>query len=603
MKKKGDSGQARMTTKREEGSVWNLDDVLKVEDFDEFYRKLEKELERVEEYVDKLDPEMSAADFKKMIEFEEELGDRAIRLGSLAFLMEAVDQKNSKAKLMKSRVQELGLKIAEKTRIIGHWIKGLPAKELKILNDKNAKRLFKSVPDLEYGLNYSREAAKYSLTLKEEGIVDNKDANGIGQLTSLRELIETEFEYEFKGKKIKTQAELMKHVYSEKANEREAAYRSLLTKLKENIDKLFLIYQAVVKDWVYEAKLRGYKSPISVQNFDNHVTDKTVEVLLETCTKNKEIFQRFFKYKAKEMGVKKIKRFDLYAPVSLHQKRTEIEFLEAKRMVLDTFGDFSPKFKNLAEKILEEKHIDSHPRINKISGGFCATVSPKVTPFILLNYTNKIRDVEALAHELGHGIHSLYANKHHPSAQLASLPLAETASTLAEMMLFEKLYREEKDKKIRKTMLYEKMANSYASILRQNYFVIFEKRAHEAIPKGITAEQLSELWMETLKEQFGDSVEIDPIFKYEWTYISHIYQTPFYCYAYNFGELLSYSLYARYKQEGKKFVPKIEKILETGGSKNPNEILKEVGVDMESEKFWQDSFEIIKEWEKELERV
>ncbi|MDP4009955.1 MAG: M3 family oligoendopeptidase [Candidatus Shapirobacteria bacterium] len=390
-------------------------------------------------------------------------------------------------------------------------------------------------------------------------------------------------------------------VHSPKAELREAAYRSLLEKQKDNLDKFFAIYQAIVKDWDYEAKLRGYETPIQVRNFANQISDKAIENLLSVCQKNRTIFQDFFKYKAKILGQNKLKRFDIYAPIESKEK--QIRFDEAVAIVKDVFNEFSPQFGNLANKVIDQKHIDSHPQPNKRSGAFCATVNPKITPYVMLNFTGRIRDVSTLAHELGHAVHSLLASQHLPSVQHANLPLAETASTLAEMILFENLYQKETDPKIRKSMLMEKLADSYASILRQNYFVIFEIRAHELISKGCTAKQLSELWLETLKEQFGDSVEIDQIFKYEWSYIPHIVNTPFYCYAYNFGELLSYALFARYKNERQEFVSNIETILMAGGSQNPTKILKEVGIDINSKQIWNDSFFIIKEWQLRLEQL
>ncbi|MBP6989247.1 oligoendopeptidase F, partial [Candidatus Shapirobacteria bacterium] len=333
-------------------------------------------------------------------------------------------------------------------------------------------------------------------------------------------------------------------------------------------------------------------------NWGNDIPDEAIETLLEVCSKNVGIFQRYFKWKAKELGIKKLKRFDIYAP--LKKKEKKVSFEEAIELVLRALEEFSPRFASAAKKIIEEKHIDVKPNKNKRGGAFCATVAPEITPYVLLNFTGNSRDISTIAHELGHGIHSLLANKHYPSSQQANLPLAETASTLAELILFEKMMENESDKEIKKTWLSEKMADAYATICRQNYFIKFEIIAHEAIEKGITAENLSKLYFQTLKEQFGKSVTIDPLFKYEWSYISHIFESPFYCYAYNFGELVSYALFARYKKDPKKWENMIIKILESGGSKSPEEILKEAKIDICAVEFWRDSFETIKEWQREL---
>lgn len=581
---------------------WNLDDIMPLDKFDSLYEEVEAEIKTLEKWVEKVNPKMSQKDFGQMLEFSEKMGVKVAKLAYLPELIEAVDQKNQRAKLMKSRVDNLGLKISDIATKLGLWIQG---KREPILDDKNAKRLFSTIPDLEYGLKRSREGAKFSLNEREEQIIDHKDVNGVGVLGELRKMIETEFEYRLVTskleKKISSQAQLLSYVYSPKAEIRKAAYTALLQKQKEHLDKFFAIYQGIVKDWGYEARLRGHSSPLSVRNWANHVPDEAVESLLKVCSRNLDIFQRYFKWKAKRLGLKKLKRFDIYAP--LQSKDKKITYEEAKRQVLSTLKEFSANFESKAVKIIEEKHIDVMPGKSKRGGAFCATVAPEITPYILLNFTGKSRDISTLAHELGHGIHSLFASKHYPSSQQANLPLAETASTLCEMILFEKMMKGEKDKEIKRAWLSDKMADAYATICRQNYFIKFEIEAHREIEKGISAEDLSKLYLKSLKEQFGSSIEIDPLFKYEWSYISHIFESPFYCYAYNFGELVSYALFANYKKEPKKWIKIIEDILESGGSQDPQIVLKRAGVDINDDKFWQKSFETIEEWQNELEKL
>ncbi len=581
---------------------WNLDDILKTDDFDKSIESLEKLLVLWEEKWNKITPEVSEEDFIDFINFNEDINDKFSRLAYLPHLMESVDQKDQKARLMNSKVNDLSLKFSDKTRDYNHWLTGRKIENKEILDDKNANRIFSFIKDLEYVFNRQRLAEKYILSEKEEKIINNKDINGINVLSDIRGLIESDFKYKvnINGEKkiIKTQSELMSLVYSDDKNIRKEAYRALLKKHKKHIDKFFVIYQAIVKDWAFEKTERKYKSAISMRNFANDITDKSIETLLEVCKDNKEIFQNYFRYKAKKLGLKKISRFDLYAPIENVGKK--IDYEEAKKLVIDSFSNFSEEFSKNAQKIINKKHIDVMPCSNKRSGAFCATVGPKIEPYILLNFTGKNRDVSTLAHELGHGVHSLFANKHYSSSQHANLPLAETASTLGEMLLMDKILSNEKNKNNRKSILAEKMDDAFATILRQCYFIIFEIKAHEAIKKGVTEKELSNMWFETLKEQFGDSVEIDELFKYEWAYISHIFESPFYCYAYNFGELLTYSLYEKYKKDNN-FSKNIEKLLEYGGSISPEVALKEIGVDTESKEFWQEGFETIKKWQKELD--
>ncbi len=586
---------------------WNLDDILSVEKFDEFFWEIQNDIGYYPQLIKKLDPRMEEELFKEIIDFDENLSEKISRLSYLPHLMETTNQKDQKAQILKSKADQIIVSYEEVSRKLFHWLKGKKVNELEILDNKNAERLFESIPDLEFQLKHNREASKYALNESEENIISNKNISGIFAVKDLRRQISTGFRYKLKIKNqktriIKTQAELTNLAHSSKPEERKAAYLSLFKEYEKNLDKFFIIYQAVVKDWNYEAKLRGYESAISIRNFNNHISNEVIEMLLKTCSENKYVFQKYFRYKAKEMGVEKLNRFDIYAPFKARTYK-HIEFNKAKELVLETFKEFSPSFYNQAKKIFDDKHIDSHPNPEKRSGAFCATISPKITPYIMMNFTGEKNDLYTLAHELGHGIHSLLANNHYYSSQQATLPLAETASTLSELILFEKTYKNEHDSKVKKTMLIDQIASSYASILRQNYFVLFEIEAHKLINSGCNSSQLSELWLNTLKEQFGDSVEVDRVFKNEWAYIPHIFDTPFYCYSYNFGELLSYALYSRYKKEGLSFVSKIETILKSGGSEDPEKILMNAGINIKDKNFWQSSFEIINEWQSTLEKL
>jgi oligoendopeptidase F len=589
---------------------WKLEEIAEIDKWEGLYQEIEKNLGRIDKYYEELKPEMGKGKFREIMKFLEELGEKVSRLEYLPALMEATNYKDRKAKLMKARAGDLGVKISEAVVKIDLWIKAAGAKALasqgKVLDDLNAKRLFGAVPEIEDRLWYARKSAKFTLEEGEEKIISNKDLNGGRALGDLRTLMETEFEYDFLGKHLKSQAEILSYVHSAKAEERKEAYEVFLRTQRKNLDKFFLIFQAVVKDWDYEARLRGYQSPISVRNWGNRVPDEAVESLLEVCREKAVAFQKYFRLKAREMGVKKLSRYDLYASIkppfdSPLEEGGQIQFEKAKKEILEIFEEFSPRFAEAGRKIFEDQHVDSHPSGVKESGAFCATVSPKISPYIMLNHTGNHRDVMTIAHELGHGIHSLYANKHWASVQQAPLPLAETASTLAEMLVFEKLVSQSADKNIKKSLLMERMDEAYATILRQNYFIEFEIKAHEAIKKGIDSEGLSDLYLSTLKEQLGTSVEIPKIFRYEWSYIPHMVNTPFYCYAYNFGELLSYALYEKYKEEGKSFVPKIEKILEAGGAEDPDKILKRVGVDMRDKGFWRKSWEVVEKWVGEID--
>ena len=335
-----------------------------------------------------------------------------------------------------------------------------------------------------------------------------------------------------------------------------------------------------------------------MRNAANDIPDEAVETLMRTCVENADVFQGYFRWKAKRLGVGKLRRFDIFAPIESVEETVTLD--EGVAMVLDTFGQVSSTFRDRAKRIIDDGHIHSHPSPMKRGGAYCATVTPDIVPYVLLNWTGKAHGIMDLAHELGHGVHDLYAAHHGVSTQCAPLPLAETASTFAESILFDRRLVEAKSDAVRASMLSNRIAESYATVIRQNNIVRFEMQAHERIPQGITRDELSALWLDTLHDQFGDAVDVDPIFRHEWASIPHIVKTPFYCYAYSFGELLSLSIYARYKQDPS-FFSEIERILQAGGAENPDAVLKRAGVDMRDPSFWQASFGIIRGWQAQLE--
>ena len=362
------------------------------------------------------------------------------------------------------------------------------------------------------------------------------------------------------------------------------------------------MYQTLVRDWRNELiKMRGYKTPISARNLHNDIPDEVIDTLLNICQENAPIFQRFFRLKANILGVDKLRRYDIYAPVTTTTK--DYSFGNAAEMVLDSFHEFDPRFANAAMKVVQERHIDSEVRKGKRAGAFCATVTPDLTPWVLVNYQGHTEDVATLAHELGHAIHSLLASDHSIFTQHACLPLAETASTFGEMMLVDRLLEEESDESVRRDLLFKQVDDSYATIMRQAFFALFEKEAHEMINQDASVDELAAAYMKNLKIQFGDSLNLSDEFQWEWVSIPHIYHVPFYVYAYTFGQLLVLSLYKQFKEEGNSFKPRYIKILSSGGSEAPTKILSDAGIDIRQASFWQGGFDVIERLVAQLESI
>jgi len=580
-------------------SRWNLSELAKDPKSPEFQKQikeLEKQAEKFEKIKSALDSKIPSKKFLNILHQVEEISEKMSKIGGYASLSYSSDTQSDEATSLMTRMSKLGSEISNKILFFDLWWK------IQV-DEKNAKRLMKDAGELTEYLSHKRLFAKYALSEPEERIINTLDVTGISALVKLYDKITNAFEYKMKigGKtKTMTREEITNYVRSTNPKIRETAYKTILTKYSENKGVVGEIYQNIVLNWKDEGiEIRGYKSPISMRNIGNDVDDKTIESLLSVCKNNASVFQKFFVQKAKMLNMKKLRRYDLYAPAAANIKEKNYSYNKSVKLVLESLGKFSNTLEEYAKKVFNENHIDSEVRQGKRDGAFCSTLTPKITPYVLVNFTGKSRDVFTLAHELGHAVHSQAAQDRSILVQDAPLPLAETASTFSELLLYDNLSEKISDDE-KKIMLSEKIDDLYATILRQSFFTIFEVDAHKQIGDGTTVDEISETYLQNLKTQFGNSVGLSEDFAIEWSCIPHFYHTPFYCYAYSFGNLLALSLFQRYKKEGKDFVPSYIDILAAGGSKKPEKLLAEHGFDIRSPKFWQEGFDYVKDQVKAL---
>ena len=581
-------------------TTWNLDELYSGFESPELqgaFDNLEEEVTSFEGVRDKLNPDMDAESFLQVVRASESMTRIGNRLSSFVGLSFAADTQDQTAQTYMARVQQFGADMANRTLFFSLW--------WKELDEKNAERLMAEAGDYRYYLEEMRNFKPHTLTEAEEKIINIKDVTGMGALTTLYDAITNRYVYklEIDGEVQElTRGALMAHAQGGDADLRAKAYQELYRVYGDDGPILGQMYQSRARDWHNEnVSLRKFSSAMSVRNLVNDVPDEAVDVLLETTRKNAGIFHRFFKLKAKLLGVDKLRRYDIYAPVAKSDKK--FDYNDATKMVFDSFRDFDPKIAEMAQRVFDQEHVDSEVRKGKRDGAFCASINPEDTPYVLLNYQGRARDVATMAHELGHAIHAMLASHHTAFTFHSSLPLAETASTFGEMMLTDKLLAEEKDEDVRRDILFKQMDDAFATILRQVYFALFERDAHKKIQENASVDDLSALYMENLKEQFGDAVEISDEFKWEWVSIPHIYHVPFYVYAYAFGQLLVFSLYKQFKAEGDSFKPKYLKILSAGGSEAPAKILEEAGIDIRSAAFWQGGFDVLSGMVDELEKL
>jgi oligoendopeptidase F len=555
--------------------------------------KAVEELETITETIEALrptlSPEMSGEDFATVLKAVETFAELAQRLGSYGQLWFSEDTQHQEALAFMGRMEQLITEAHNRILFVNLWWKSL--------EDDVAERLLDYAGDIRYSLEQDRLFKDHTLTEAEEQIINIKDVNGVNALTTLYDMITNKFVFELEvdgEQKQLTRSELTTYVRHPSPEMRAAAYQELYRVYGQEHSVLAQIYTHRVRDWASEnIKLRQVASPISVRNLANDIPDSVVDTLLGVCAEQAPVFHTYFKLKAKWLEMPKLRRYDLYAPLNKTSGKT-IPYGDAVDIVLDSLDQFSPVIAKHARRVFDEGHIDAEIRPSKRGGAFCAGVLPNVTPWILANYTGEPRDVATLAHELGHAIHALMAADHSVMTFHSVLPLAETASVFSEMLLTDRLLAGESDPDLRRDLLVEAIDDSYATILRQVNFVLFEKEAHRLIAEGCTAGELNELYESNLTQQFGDSLEISPDFHREWICIPHIYHVPFYCYAYSFGQLLALSLYQQYKKQGDEFKPNLLKILAYGGSASPNHILSEARIDMADPDFWRGGFQFIK---------
>ena len=562
---------------------------------EDYLKKLESSVSEMEAMRPSMTPEIPEEDFAKVLAMLEGINATMRRLQAFSYLWFSEDTQNEAALNLRDRLDRDLIELGNRILFFEIWFKDLP--------EPAAERLIACSGDLRYALESTRRFKPYTLSEAEEKLLNLKDVNGIDALVNLYDMITNRFTYtlEVAGeKKSLTRDELSGYFFNASADIRQAAYQEINRVYAENSTILAQIYSHRVRDWHTEAvEIRNYASPISVRNVGNDLPDQVVDTLLSVCRKNAGIFQRYFKLKAGWLGLEKLRRYDIYAPLAESDKK--FDFAQAKEMVLDSYREFSPLVAGLVIKVFDENHLDSQLRPGKRGGAFCFAVLPGLTPWVMVNYAGRPRDVATLAHELGHAVHGMLAGGHTVSTFQASLPLAETASVFAEMQLTQRLLSQEQDPAIRRDLLAHAVDDAYVTVMRQSYFTLFEREAHRMIVDGASFEEVSAAYMANLVDQFGDSVELSDEFKWEWISIPHIYNDPFYTYAYSFGQLLVLALYQQYRLEGTAFIPRYLKILSYGGSDAPAKILREAGLEIDQAAFWQAGFDVLADMIKELE--
>lgn len=561
------------------------------------FESLDQAITAFEKQRDNLSADISIESLLDIIHQYEEINAQASRIYSFAGLQFAADTQNQQATAFLGQVEQQMAAIQNRALFFSLW--------WKALDDQSAARLMVGAGEYRYWLEEMRHFKPHTLTEPEEKIVNIKNVTGANALANLYDSITNRytFKVEVDGDvKELTRGELMVFVRQHDPDLRARAYQELYRVYGADGPILGQIYQTLVRDWRNEqVDLRKFGNPMAARNLINDIPDQVVDTLLEVARQNSHIFQRFFRLKANRLGMDRLRRYDIYAPLA--QSKKMYPFQEAAGMVLGAFNQFDPQFARSAQRVFDDRHLDSEVRKGKRGGAFCASVTPDLTPWVLLNYQSRSDDVATMAHELGHAVHSMLASHHSVLTFQSNLPLAETASTFGEMLLIDKILATETDEGVRRDVLFRQVDDAYATIMRQSFFALFEKEAHQMVQDGASVDELAAAYLNNLQTQFGDAVEISDEFRWEWVSIPHIYQVPFYVYAYAFGQLLVFALYQQYKVEGEAFKPRFTRILAAGGSKAPVQVLTEAGIDISKAEFWQGGFDVIARLVDQLEQL
>lgn len=509
------------------------------------------------------------------------------RLFTFAFLHFATDTHDQDVSAFLQRMREIGSTIGKDTVFFElEWNK-IPGETAEKLLQNNI------LSHYNHYLANMRKYAEHQLSQIEEKLLLERAPVGRGSWTTLFEKIMGHIKF---GEKQRTEEEVLADLYNPDRMVRQQAALDLTEGLQSQLHILTHVFNTLLADKMITDRLRKYPGWIRSMNLGNELEDKTVEVLIEAVTARYDIPQRYYGIKQKMLGLDELLDYDRYAPVP-HLPDKKISWVEGKTMVLDAFAQFSPRMAEIAGYFFDKKWIHAPVYEGKRGGAFAHPCVPEVHPYVLVNYTGNLRDVSTVAHELGHGVHQYLAAENGYYNSNTTLVLSETASVFAELLVFNSQLALLDRKEERNAFICQKLESIFATVFRQISMNRFEDKVHKA-RRGqgeLKTEEVTDIWLRTQRQMFGDSVTLSQNYGIWWSYIPHFLHTPGYVYSYAFGELLVLALYARYKNEGGAFVPKYLDLLSAGATQTPYMLLEPFDVNLDDPGFWNDGLKIIDE--------
>ena len=581
---------------------WNFTDLYTAPDAPEVARDLAAAAEAARALKERFQGKLSGADpdvLADSIGEYERLSDLLGKLGSFAGLLYAADQSDT-------ALAKFYGDVSEKLTAISTDLIFFELELNKIDDDALAGAVaHPRVARFKPWLDDLRKEKPHQLDERIETLFHEKGQTSRGAFSRLfnETMTALRFPVEGEGEPLTLEPTLNLLSNADRAK-RKAGSEAIAKVFKDEVRLFTLITNTLAKDKEISDRWRGFKDVADSRHLANRVEAPVVDALVSSVrSAYPRLSHRYYALKARWLGLERLAHYDRNAPLPEKPERV-IPWTEAERMVLKAYGAFAPEMAGIAKEFFDRRWIDAPVRPGKAQGAFSAATVPSVHPYVLMNYQGKVRDVMTLAHELGHGVHQMLARAQGPLLAPTPLTLAETASVFGEMLTFRAILAETKDRKERKALIAGKVEDMLNTVVRQIAFYSFERKVHEERRQGeLTSERLGAIWLDVQSESLGPAIDLGPGYEVFWAYIPHFIHSPFYVYAYAFGDCLVNSLYGLYQEAHPGFVAKYFDLLKAGGSKHHSELLAPFGLDARDPAFWAKGLKVIEGMIDELEKM
>jgi len=579
--------------------TWDLSDLYASIDDPELENDKEKVRNLAKDFSDKYKgrvSDLTAEEHAESLNEYEEIAQLAGKIGSYAQLKWSTNTEDPALGKLLQEARELGSEISQTLVFYSvEWLK---------VGDEEANKLIENpvLGKWKHYLETSRLYKPHTLSEEAEQVMSAKSVTSRSAWNRYFDETLGAARFDLDGESL-TEQQVLSKLHSPDRDLRKRAHQSLTSTFQDHSRTLTFVFNTILSDKQTNDKLRGYDSWISSRNLANEIDQSTVDSLINSVTGKYDLVQRYYRLKKELLGYDKLYDYDRYAPLA--STRKQVSWEEARENVLEAYGDFHPDMKKIAGEFFSKRWIDAAIKPGKRGGAYSASTVTSVHPYVFMNYDGQLRDVQTLAHELGHGVHQYLSRKQGELQSSTPLTTAETASVFGEMLVFNRLMDSLDDPKEQLALLTSKIDDTIATVFRQISMNRFEDKIHTArrTEGEQTTGQFSELWYETQHALYGDSVEITDEYNLWWCYIPHFLHTPGYVYAYAFGELLVLALYDAYRSGQEDFSDQYIKLLEAGGSDWPHNIVSKMGIDIRDESFWNRGLTLFEEMIERAEKL